>query len=59
MLDEARLVTLIGTGGVGKTRLAVQVAAEVVPRFGDGTWFCELAAVDDGDAMAQIVASTR
>jgi predicted ATPase len=58
MLDEARLVTLIGTGGVGKTRLAVQVAAEVVPRFGDGTWFCDLAAVDDGDAMAQIVAST-
>jgi len=58
MLDEASLVTLIGTGGVGKTRLAVQVAAEVVPRFADGAWFCELAAVDDTDAMAQVVAST-
>jgi predicted ATPase len=58
MLDDASLVTLMGTGGVGKTRLAVQVAAEVLPRFGDGAWFCELAAADDGDAMAQVVATT-
>jgi predicted ATPase len=43
---------------VGKTRLAVQVAAEVVPRFADGAWFCELGAADDGDAMAQVVAAT-
>ncbi|HXY92372.1 MAG TPA: adenylate/guanylate cyclase domain-containing protein [Acidimicrobiia bacterium] len=57
MLGEASLVTLIGTGGVGKTRLAVQVAAEVVPRFEDGAWFCELATVDDGEAMAQVIAS--
>jgi len=58
VLDEAVLVTLTGTGGVGKTRLAVQVAAEVLPGFGDGAWFCELAAVDDGDAMAQVIAAT-
>jgi predicted ATPase/class 3 adenylate cyclase len=57
MLDEVSLVTLIGTGGVGKTRLAVQVAAEVMPRFADGAWFCELAAADDGDAMAQVIAA--
>jgi len=57
-LEEARLVTLTGTGGVGKTRLAVQVAAEVVERFAGGAWFCELAAVNDGDAMAQVVAAT-
>ena len=58
LLDDASLVTLTGTGGVGKTRLAVQVAAEVVPRFADGAWFCELAAVDDGEAMAQVVSAT-
>ncbi len=58
ILDDSSLVTLTGTGGVGKTRLAVQVAAEVVPRFGDGAWFCELAAVDDGEAMAQVVSAT-
>ena len=58
VLDDASLVTLTGTGGVGKTRLAVQAAAEALPRFADGAWFCELAAVDDGDAMAQVVAAS-
>ena len=58
MLDDASLVTLIGTGGVGKTRLAIQAAAEAVPHFADGAWFCELAAVDHDDAMAQVVAAT-
>jgi predicted ATPase len=57
VLEDSSLVTLTGTGGVGKTRLAVQVAAELVPRFGDGAWFCELAAVDDGEAMAQVVSA--
>jgi predicted ATPase/class 3 adenylate cyclase len=58
MVDEASLVTLIGTGGVGKTRLAIQVAAELVPRFRDGVWFCELAPADDEESMAQLVAAT-
>jgi predicted ATPase/class 3 adenylate cyclase len=58
LLDEGSMVTLTGTGGVGKTRLAVQVAAEVLPRFADGAWFCELAAVDDTDTMAQAVSAT-
>jgi predicted ATPase/class 3 adenylate cyclase len=58
LLGDVSLVTLTGTGGVGKTRLAVQVAAEIVPWFVDGAWFCELAAVDDGDAMAQVVAAS-
>jgi class 3 adenylate cyclase len=57
-LGEARLVTLIGVGGVGKTRLALQVAAELVPSFPDGVWLCELAAAEDPDTMAQVVAST-
>ena len=38
-----RLVTLTGVGGVGKTRLAIQVAAELVPEFPDGIWLVELA----------------
>jgi class 3 adenylate cyclase len=58
LLDDASLVTLIGTGGVGKTRLAIEVAAAVASRFGDGTWLCELAAADDGDALAQAAAMT-
>ncbi|MFO7589392.1 MAG: hypothetical protein R6X23_00645 [Acidimicrobiia bacterium] len=45
-------------GGVGKTRLATQLAAEVLPHFADGAWFCELAAADDEDAMVQVVAAT-
>ena len=48
--DTTRLVTVTGVGGVGKTRLAMQVAAEVLPRFPDGAWFCELAAASDADA---------
>jgi predicted ATPase/class 3 adenylate cyclase len=56
-LGGARLVTLTGVGGVGKTRLAQQAAAEVVPQYRDGAWLCELAAAQDGDAMTEVVAS--
>jgi hypothetical protein len=41
--EAARLVALTGTGGVGKTRLGVQAAANLVTRFPDGVWLCELA----------------
>ena len=53
-----RLVTLTGVGGVGKTRLAVQVAGEVVPEFPDGVWLVELAPVGDPGAVADAVAAT-
>jgi predicted ATPase/class 3 adenylate cyclase len=56
-LATSRLVTITGVGGVGKTRLALQVAAEVVPQFGDGAWLAELAAASDEDAFLQVVAS--
>ena len=52
------LVTLTGVGGVGKTRLALQVAAEVAPDFPDGAWCCELASVGDADALWDVLAST-
>jgi predicted ATPase len=52
-----RLVTLTGVGGVGKTRLAIQVAAELVPEFPDGVWLVELAPVGDPAAVPDAVAT--
>ncbi len=54
-LAESRLVTLTGVGGVGKTRLAIQIAAEILPRFADGVWLCELAATNDPDLLGQVL----
>ncbi len=57
-LGSSRLVTLTGVGGVGKTRLSLQVAAEMLPRFERGAWFCELAAAVDDESLVQVVATT-
>jgi predicted ATPase len=56
-IAESRIVTLTGVGGVGKTRLALQVAAEVLPRFADGAWLLELAPVRDPDGVPDAVAA--
>ncbi|MDQ2779740.1 MAG: hypothetical protein M3Y32_09305 [Pseudomonadota bacterium] len=47
LLERNRLVTLLGMGGLGKTRLSLQAAIEVMPRFPDGTWFLDLAPIRD------------
>ena len=52
-----RLVTLTGVGGVGKTRLALEVAARLADEFPDGVWVFELAAVSDPAAVPDAVAS--
>ena len=52
-----RLVTLTGVGGVGKTRLALEVAGRLVDGFPDGVWFFELAAVTDPAAVPDAVAA--
>jgi predicted ATPase/class 3 adenylate cyclase len=56
-LSSARLLTLIGPGGTGKTRLSLQLAAEVLPNFGDGVWLVELAPLADPTLILQTIAS--
>lgn len=53
-----RLLTLVGLGGVGKTRLALQVAEDELQRFPDGVYFVELAAITDPDLVIPAIART-
>ena len=53
-LEESRIVTITGVGGVGKSRLATQIAAEALPGYPDGAWLCEFAAATDEDTLVQI-----
>jgi predicted ATPase/class 3 adenylate cyclase len=55
---DARVVTLTGPGGIGKTRLAVQVAAEVVDAFADGVWFVSLSRLVDPGLVVPTTAQT-
>jgi class 3 adenylate cyclase len=57
-LGTARLVTLVGPGGVGKTRLAAQVAAGVVDKFPDGVWMFELAGLNSPDGLEASMLAT-
>ena len=56
LVRQHRMVTLVGVGGVGKTRLALHLAAALVPDFPDGVWLVELAPVLDPAAVADAVA---
>jgi predicted ATPase/class 3 adenylate cyclase/DNA-binding CsgD family transcriptional regulator len=53
----SRLITIAGPGGIGKSRLALQVAAEAVDGAGDGVWLAELAPVADPELVARTVAA--
>ena len=56
-IHEHRLVTLTGSGGIGKTRLSMQVAAQILEQFRDGVWFVELAPLSDPALVPNTIAS--
>lgn len=58
LLEAHRLVTLTGSGGVGKTRLSLQVGEELLDSFTDGVWFVDLAPLSQPDQMSPTVART-
>ncbi len=57
LVEASRLVTLTGAGGGGKTRLGLQVAADLLDGTGDGVWLVELAAVTEPDAVPAAIAA--
>jgi len=54
-LQHHHVVSIVGVGGMGKTRLALEAATGVAHRFGHGAWWCDLAAATSPDAVAQVV----
>ena len=52
LLERARLLTLLGIGGLGKTRLSLQIAGDVLDSYRDGAWFVDLAPIRDPSIMA-------
>ena len=57
LVRQHRLVSMLGIGGTGKTRLALAVAAEVVEDFGDGVWFVNLVPVSAGEERPEVIAN--
>ncbi|HEX5941496.1 MAG TPA: helix-turn-helix domain-containing protein, partial [Anaerolineales bacterium] len=57
LIGGHRLVTLTGSGGVGKTRISLRVGGQVLGEYADGVWLVELASLNDPELLAQTVAS--
>ena len=58
LITDGRLVTLVGSGGCGKTRLALRVAAEARPAYADGVWRVNLAPISDPELVSASIGST-
>jgi predicted ATPase len=57
LVQRHRLVTLVGSGGIGKTRLGLEVARNLASRYGDGVWLAELGLLNDQDLVGGAVAA--
>ena len=56
LLSQHKLLTLFGSGGVGKTRLALQVGADVLDHYPDGVWLADLAPITDPELVSSVIA---
>lgn len=56
LLEKTRLLTLVGAGGIGKTRLALQAGADALDRYPDGVWVADFGTIADPDVTAEVVA---
>src|SRR6185503_10102132 len=58
LVGDARRVSVVGPGGMGKTTLALEAGRELVERFADGAWFVDLSAIDDLGQLDKAIATT-
>ncbi len=57
LIAKHRLVTITGSGGVGKTRVALQVGADLIDRYSDGVWFVDISPITDPELVSSVVAN--
>jgi predicted ATPase/class 3 adenylate cyclase len=57
LIGEHRVLTIVGSGGIGKTRLALQIGADLLDEFVDGVWFADISAITEPELVSSVVAS--